>query len=91
MSPEMDGAFERMWSDGVPVREIARILGYSENYLTAYASRNRERFPSRRRRVTEEQIARMRVLREIGMSMYRIAKEMGVSRSSVYNALLGKD
>ena len=36
-----------MWASGVPVKQMAHLLGYSTDYLYWVAARNRERFPRR--------------------------------------------
>lgn len=43
---------ERMWAEGVPSKEIARELGYSDHTVRARACRDRARFPYRRREPT---------------------------------------
>jgi IS30 family transposase len=40
---------ERLWRAGMPSKQIARLLGYSDHTIRARACRDRERFPYRRR------------------------------------------
>lgn len=48
-SEELD-LMERLWREGVPTKQIARRLGYSDHTVRTRASRDRARFPYRRKR-----------------------------------------
>lgn len=39
---------ERLWRAGMPSKQIARLLGYSDHTVRTRASHDRERFPYRR-------------------------------------------
>lgn len=39
---------ERLWRAGMPSKQIARLLGYSDHTIRARASHDRGRFPYRR-------------------------------------------
>ena len=43
---------ERLWREGMPSKQIARRLGYSDHTVRSRACHDRERFPRRRREPT---------------------------------------
>ena len=45
---------EALWRDGVTIKNIARIIGYSEETVLAYACINRDKCPYRKKQVSKE-------------------------------------
>lgn len=62
MTPKELNEMERLWRGRIPVKEIARRLGFSRSHILYIASSNRDRFPYRRVQ-TPESIRETWVLR----------------------------
>lgn len=62
MSPDELAEMERLWRGRIPVKEIARRLGFSHSHVLCVAARDRDRFPYRRVQ-TPDEIRELWVLR----------------------------
>lgn len=54
MSPEVEEEFQSLWARGVSLQKIARLLGYSYGYLSAYVKTRRDKFPYRHKQFSRE-------------------------------------
>lgn len=83
MSPEEMDEFERLWKADVPMSEMTRRLGYSDSYLNAVATHNRERFPYRHVPAVHRREVGVAMLMD-GVPAVEVAKTLKVSLSTVY-------
>lgn len=76
---------EKLWAEGVKVKDIAEMCGVKVFELMNYAVENRDRFPRRKvcTRLTDEQKRQIDELREQGYGYYAIARIVGCSVSTV--------
>mgnify|MGYP002521706742 CR=1 FL=1 len=72
-----------MWQMGYSVSRISRALGRTEQSIHYHANRNRDDFPARYLRATEEERAEMVALRAKGWTYEKIARYIGVSDGTV--------
>jgi IS30 family transposase len=84
MTPDELSEMERMWREGVPIRQIARALHYHHNTVDATARRDRERFPFRHRFLTDEEWAPwIERVRSGELTPKDVREALGVGRDSV--------
>lgn len=76
----------RMWAAGIPVKNISRDIGYTQNYVYVIAMQHRDLFPSRHKttraydqKTKEELVSRIRS----GATISETARDSGVSRTSL--------
>lgn len=48
MTEETLNEIERLWRDGVPLKDIADAVGYTKQYVALTVCKDRKRFPYRR-------------------------------------------
>ena len=46
---------ERLWRGAMPIKQIARHMGYSADTIMVNTARHRERFPKRRKSFTQDE------------------------------------
>ena len=73
----------RMWAEGRSAREIAEAVNRTETAVHKYADANRDLFPRRNVRLSDEEHEQMLALREQGKSYAEIGKYLGVSDETV--------
>jgi len=85
---------EKLYRDGVPVKEIAERCGYSMGTvyralerLEAMGRIKRRKGRRKTRRLTEEELKIIKKLYELGASVYEIAKRLGRHPSTIHYAL----
>lgn len=72
-----------MWNDGVPVKEIAAVLGVSKENVYMIAHNHRGDFPRRHKWKEPEWLEKAIGLRERGMTYAEIGRVVGVSQQAV--------
>lgn len=82
---------KKMWSKGESIKRIANKTGLSAGYIGAYASLHRYDFPRRYKsvRMNAENMRTIRSMYEEGMTMRRIASELGCSPMTVSRVVHG--
>lgn len=84
MSPEVEDEFRSLWAKGVPMERIAKLLGYSLNYLNEYVTKRRDLFPHRHKQFSRETRNAMGcVVRDGRATAERVAKVLGVNTETV--------
>ena len=78
----------KMWAEGASVPAIACALNRTVHGIYYYTHKNRDDFPIRKLRVTDQERAEMRKLREQGWTYERIGKYLGISFSTVRSNIL---
>ena len=76
--------FELLWKRRIPVKQIAKELGYTPQTLNETASKNRERFPYRRNKIDDNRLSIWieRILAgRAGVA--QTAKKLGISEDTV--------
>lgn len=76
-------AIRAMWAEGKSAKAIAYAIGLDVYSVYYYALRNRDVCPYRRVAISEDDKAKMRLLRDQGMSYADIAKAVGCGISTV--------
>ncbi|MGC9181640.1 helix-turn-helix domain-containing protein [Thermogladius sp.] len=77
-----------LYKQGVPIKQIVEEVHISTKTLyKALKERGEKLRKSSHRKLTEEEIERIKRLYLEGYSIYRIAKEFGLRPSRVYNVL----
>ncbi len=76
---------DALWAGALPIKQIARKMGYSVDTIRVNTGRNRERFPKRRKDFTEDERDQWadRVLSG-GMAASDVALRAGVATSTIY-------
>ena len=74
---------ERLWRGSMPIKQIARRMGYSVDTIRANTRRHRERFPKRRKSFTQDERDQWadRVLG--GMDAAEVARRAEVAVSTI--------
>ena len=74
---------ERLWRGSMPIKQIARRMGYSADTIRVNTARHRERFPKRRKSFTQDERDQWadRVLG--GMDAADVARRAGVAVSTI--------
>lgn len=84
MSPEVEQEFQQLWERGLPVAKIAKMLGYSRDYLYTYVKDRRDRFPRRYKQFSKDTRAKMgEIVRDGSVSAERVANVLGVCVETV--------
>ncbi|WP_434731949.1 helix-turn-helix domain-containing protein [Thermogladius sp. KZ2Tp1] len=87
MGDKIERAIE-LYKQGVPIKQIVEEVHISTKTLyKALKERGEKLRKSSHRKLTEEEIERIKKLYLEGYSIYRIAKEFGLRPSRVYNVL----
>ncbi|MGC9011884.1 helix-turn-helix domain-containing protein [Thermogladius sp.] len=87
MGDKIERAIE-LYKQGVPIKRIVEEVHISTKTLyKALKERGEKLRKSSHRKLTEEEIERIKRLYLEGYSIYRIAKEFGLRPSRVYNVL----
>lgn len=84
VSPDEGAEIERLWAEGLSAGRIAHAIGRPTRTVEGYARRHRDACP---RRLTggriEVDMARVAEMRGAGMSIRSVAREMGVSATTL--------
>lgn len=84
MTPDELDRMERMWAQGMRVRQIARQVGYSSRHVMNVIGMHRYRFPRRRRELTDEEWAAwIERIRSGELTPKQVRDELGVCKESV--------
>lgn len=79
--------FEELWRDGMPIKDIARTLCYSEKYLHTYMEKHRIMFPYRQQRVTTRNTKMVLDMVEQGLGTSEISKMSGLNKHTIARIL----
>jgi transposase len=55
MTEQELAVLERLWRGSMPIKQIARRMGYSADTIRVNTARHRERFPKRRKSFTQQE------------------------------------
>lgn len=81
--------FVRLWNEGVPVKQIARRLNYSAQYINAIARHNRNLTPSRHPAVSPKDRAPwVDGILSGRCTTARAARELGISWNTMHAYVL---
>lgn len=83
MTEQELAVLERLWRGSMPIKQIARRMGYSADTIRVNTARHRERFPKRRKSFTQQERDQWadRVL--CGTDAAEVAHRAGVAVSTI--------
>lgn len=74
---------DALWAGAMPIKQIARHMGYSADTISVNTARHRERFPKRRKSFTQDERDQWADRALGGMDAADAARRAGVAVSTI--------
>lgn len=76
-----------LWKQGVSAKRISQVVGCDVDELCHVAQSDRDRFPLRRGRLSQDAVELIREMRDAGMTIRAIADKVGTTTTTVCRRL----